>query len=500
MGKKKSKPHEGRQGDRALDPAKIPLERIDATSWRIPKHGGMRVDGIVFADERLMTDIRGDQSLAQVVNVAHLPGIVRASLAMPDIHWGYGFPIGGVAAFDLDTGVVSPGGVGYDINCGVRLLRTPLTREMVTPRLKQLIDTLFKNVPAGVGTGRSDLKLSATELGDVAESGASWAAKRGYGTAQDIDYIEANGCIAGADFNEVSSRAVARGRYQLGSLGSGNHFLEVDVVDRIYDREAADCMGLTEEQVVVIIHTGSRGFGHQVCSDFITVMNDAVKRYGITLPDRQLCCAPINSPEGQAYLGAMASAANFAFTNRQLITHWVRESFSSTFGADVAYEQLQIVYDVAHNIAKIETHRVGRTEKRLCVHRKGATRAFGPGSREIPLAYRAIGQPVLVPGDMGRYSFVLAGTASAMETTFGSCCHGAGRLLSRRAAVRQAHGRSIRDELREQGIIVRSTGRETVEEEMPEAYKDVANVVDVVHHAGIGRKVARLRPLGVVKG
>lgn len=477
----------------------VQLERVDDTCWRLPRQGAMNVDGIVFADDRLIESIRNDQSLQQVINVACMPGIVRASFAMPDIHWGYGFPIGGVAAFDLDRGVVSPGGVGYDINCGVRLLRTPLQREALEPRLPKLIEGLFGAVPAGVGTGRRDLRLSPTELGDVAESGVKWAIDAGFGEALDLDYIEAHGRIAGADYNQVSKRAIERGKAQVGSLGSGNHFLEIDYIDRIYDEPAAEAMGLRKDQVVVIIHTGSRGFGHQICTDAIGVMDDATRRYGIELPDRQLCCAPLRSIEGAAYLGAMTAAANFAFTNRQLITHWVRETFLRVFET-LSYGEIGIVYDVAHNIAKIETHRIGGQERQVCVHRKGATRAFPPGHPEIPAAYAAVGQPVLVPGDMGRYSFVLAGTQIAMDRTFGSCCHGAGRQLSRKAAVRAAKGRSITDELRQRGVVVRSTGRETVAEEMPEAYKDVADVVDVVHNAGLGRRVARLRPLGVVKG
>jgi tRNA-splicing ligase RtcB (3'-phosphate/5'-hydroxy nucleic acid ligase) len=476
------------------------IERIDEVRWRIPRTGGMLVDGVVYASDAMMEEIRGDQSLEQVANVAHLPGILGASLAMPDIHWGYGFPIGGVAAMDAEAGVVSPGGVGYDINCGVRLLRSGLRREEVAPRIRELVSALFRNVPTGVGAGRRDLSLSRRELAGVLAGGARWAVERGFGEARDLEVLEEGGTIAGADADEVSQRAFDRGAGQLGSLGSGNHFAEIQVVEEIYEPAAAEAFGLFAGQVVVMIHSGSRGLGHQVCTDHLKVMVEAAGRYGIELPDRQLCCAPIRSPEGQRYLAAMAAAANYAFANRQVMTHWARQSFAQALGEDTPGVGLEVVYDVCHNIAKFETFPRDGGEVRVCVHRKGATRAYPPGHPAVPAPYRAVGQPVLIPGDMGRYSYVLAGAPRALEETFGSACHGAGRRMSRHQAKRHARGRSLLAEMEARGVVVMAAGMATVAEEMPEAYKDVADVVEVVERAGLAKRVARLRPIGVVKG
>lgn len=476
------------------------VERLDPWRYRIPRHGGMRVDGIVYASGAMMKEIERDESLQQVANVAHLPGILTASIAMPDIHWGYGFPIGGVAAMDVDEGVVSPGGVGYDINCGVRLLRSELSVDEVRPRMRELVAQLFRNVPTGVGAGRRDLKLPPRELSRVLERGAAWAVGEGMGVAADLEHIEEGGRLRGADPDEVSSRALERGGGQLGTLGSGNHFCEVQVVDEIHDPVAADALGLFAGQITVLIHSGSRGLGHQVCSDFLKVMLDAARRHGIELPDRQLCCAPIRSEEGRRYLAAMSAAANFAFANRQVMTHWVRESFAATLGRPWERLGLGVVYDVCHNIAKFETVEVEGRRRQVCVHRKGATRAYPPGHPETPAAYREVGQPVIIPGDMGRYSFVLVGTPRGFAETFGSTCHGAGRRMSRHKAKAAARGRDLKAELAERGVVVMADGMATIAEEMPEAYKDVAEVVDVVERAGISRKVARLRPLGVIKG
>ncbi len=460
----------------------------------------MRTRGLIFASRQMISKIQEDQSLQQVANVATLPGIEGSSLAMPDIHWGYGFPIGGVAAFNLEEGIVSPGGVGYDINCGVRLLRTNLRREEAEARIEELVNTLFYNIPAGVGSRRKDMKLSLPTLKEVLRYGSEWAVKQGFGSAADLDHIEARGRIDGADPELISEFALNRGKDQLGTLGSGNHFVEVGYVAEIYDEQVAYALGLSREQVTVIVHTGSRGLGHQVCDDYIKVMLKAAAKYGIELPDRQLCCAPLTSPEGKQYLAAMAGAANFAFANRQMITHWVRESFEQVLKMGPRDLGLELVYDVAHNIAKIEEHTVNGKKKKLCIHRKGATRAFPPQHPEVPEAYRQTGQPVLIPGDMGRYSFVLVGTQKALEETFGSTCHGAGREMSRHAAMKVAKGRSIVREMAAKGIIIRGAGRGTIDEEISEAYKDVEDVVGVAHGAGISRKVAKLKPLGVMKG
>ncbi|MDY7009945.1 MAG: RtcB family protein [Planctomycetota bacterium] len=480
----------------------IRIEQIDEYRWRIPRGSrpGMRVDGIIYADEKLMSHIRGEQAADQVAGVATLPGIVGASLAMPDIHWGYGFCIGGVAAMDVAAGgVVSPGGVGYDINCGVRLLRSDLTAGQVRPRIKSLVDQLFRDIPCGVGVG-GQFKFSDKELRKLCLSGPKYLAEMDLADEADLAATEAGGVLDGADPDAVSPVAYRRGRDQCGTLGAGNHFVEVQVVEEIFDESSAEAMELSVGGVCVMIHSGSRGLGYQVCDDAIKSLRSAPEKLGITLPDRQLVCAPVESPEGRRYLGAMRSAANYAWANRQLLTHLARKAVAHHFGVSVESLSLRQVYDVAHNIAKIETHEVDGKPRKLCVHRKGATRAFGPGNEELPPRYRRIGQPVLIPGDMGTASYVLTGTDAAMRETFGSTCHGAGRVMSRKAAIRAAAGRRIDVELAEAGIIARARGRSGLAEEQPDAYKDVHNVVDVVVAAGLARKVARLRPMGVIKG
>ncbi len=479
-----------------------PLERVDETRWRIPKSykQGMRVDGLIYADEELIEAVKQDKSPEQVANVACLPGIVGYSLAMPDIHWGYGFCIGGVAATDpKQGGVISPGGVGYDINCGVRLMRTNLTIEDVKPRIKQLVDKLFATVPCGVGRG-GRIKFSKPELRRLMAEGSPFVVKRGLGWDSDIDCTEAGGCVPGARPDYLSETAVHRGLDQCGTLGSGNHFLEVQVVERVDDPKAASAMGLVEGNITVMIHSGSRGLGYQVCDDALKAMRNVPAKYGIELPDRQLVCAPVDSPEGQHYLGAMCSAANFAWCNRQIMTHLARQVFADIFGRSAERLGMSLVYDVAHNIAKMEPYDVNGKKTLLCVHRKGATRAFPPGHPELPDRYKSIGQPVLVPGDMGRSSYVLVGQPGSMEHTFGSSCHGAGRRMSRGAAIRASKGRSIRQELLDRGVYARARGRTGLEEEQPDAYKDVIHVVGVLHDAGISHRVAKLRPLGVIKG
>ena len=478
----------------------IATKKLDDFRWLIPKQGKMRTEGLVYADEKMMAVIRKDASLEQVANVACLPGIVGRSLGMPDIHWGYGFPIGGVAAFDMEDGIVSPGGVGYDINCGVRLLRSDLDATEIRDHIPTLVGALFRNIPSGVGSRRKDLKLSAHEMDNVLAKGAAWAVSHGYGSQQDLAHIEEGGCIAGGNPEHVSQRAYTRGKDQLGTLGSGNHFVEVGYVEEVYDEAGARALSLYKGQVTVIVHTGSRGLGHQVCDDYIKVLLKASAKYKIDLPDKQLCCAPIPSNESKQYLSAMACAANFAFCNRQLITHWVRETFQDVLQMGPRKLGLHLVYDVCHNIGKVETHEVDGKARKLCVHRKGATRAFPPHSPLIPDDYKDVGQPVLIPGDMGRYSYVLVGTDTALKETFGSTCHGAGRMLSRRQAEKVAKGRAIIRELEDRGIYVRGAGKGTIREEISEAYKDVSDVVNVVHQAGIGKKVARLKPMGVIKG
>ena len=480
----------------------LALERIDRYRWRIPvtARPGMRVPAVIFADETLLEAIRHDRSLEQAANAATLPGIVRASYAMPDIHQGYGLPIGGVVATRPDSGVVTPGGVGYDINCGVRLLRTDLTRAELLPRLKELVHLLFREVPSGVGS-HGTIRLSPDTERLPLVQGARFAVEQGMGEPEDLESSEASGCLEGADPDAVSRKAHERGRDQLGTLGSGNHFLEIQAVDRIYDEQAANLLGLFPGQATVMIHSGSRGLGHQVCTDYLAGMERALDRYGIEVPDRQLACAPVASDEAQRYLGAMRAAANYAWANRQCLTHRTRRVFERLFRRSARDLGMALVYDVAHNIAKLEEHLVEGKRTPLLVHRKGATRAFPPGHPELPERYRSVGQPVLVPGDMGRASFVLVGTQGAMDETFGSTCHGAGRLLSRAAAIRAARGRVIERELEERyGVIARAAGRDSMKEEMPDAYKNVEEVVAVCHHAGISRMVARLRPRGCIKG
>jgi len=460
----------------------------------------MRTDGIIFASDDMLADIRSDQSPEQVANVACLPGIVGRSIAMPDIHYGYGFPIGGVAATDVEQGVVSPGGVGYDINCGVRLMRTNLRRAEVAPKLRQVIDQIFRDVPSGVGSeGR--VRVNDAELRKVLTEGARWAVKAGYGWPDDLNHIEAGGRLDSADPGLLSDRARKRGQPQLGTLGSGNHFLEVQEVTDIYDAKVARAFGIDElGQVTIMVHTGSRGLGYQVCDDYLEIMQGAMRKYGTQLPDAQLACAPVSSPEGRDYLGAMAAAANYAWANRTCISHWVREAFARGMGAAPETLGLQVVYDVAHNIAKLEEHEVDGTRRRLCVHRKGATRAFPAGHPDIPRDYADVGQPVIVPGDMGTHSYLLVGVPEAMADTWGSTCHGAGRLMSRHEAIRIAKGRDIIQELAAQGIYVRAASRQGVAEEMPAAYKDVDVVAQACECAGISRRVARMRPMGVIKG
>jgi tRNA-splicing ligase RtcB len=477
------------------------LEKIDDWRWRIPASymKGMRVPGLIYSDEKMLKSIVKDNAPQQIANAAFLPGIVRASMAMPDIHWGYGLPIGGVVATDIEAGgVVTPGGVGYDINCGVRLVRTNLMKEAVQPHIKRLVDVMFARVPTGVGsTGK--IRVDYREEKDILVKGAKWAVGRGYGWPEDLKHCEENGAIPGADPSKVSDRAYERGRKQSGTLGSGNHFLEVQVVDEVYRQDIAEAFGIRKGQITVMIHTGSRGFGHQVCSDYAQSMIGLLAKFKINVPDKQLACVPVKSDEGTAYLGAMRCAANYAWANRQAITHLTRQVFEEIFGESARSLGMDLVYDVAHNIAKFERYEIEGKSRLLCIHRKGATRAFPPGHEDLPEDYRKAGQPVIIPGDMGRCSYLLAGTRSA-EETFYSTCHGAGRLLSRSAAIRATRGRAIARELADKGIIVRWTGRDTLREEVSDAYKDVSDVVEIVEKAGISDKIARMRPLGVIKG
>ncbi len=475
------------------------IERLDKFRWQIKPFGKMRVPGIVYTSAKMLDQLRKEEALTQVANVASLPGIVKASMAMPDIHWGYGFPIGGVAAFDWQEGVVSPGGVGYDINCGVRLAGTDLHHDDIRNHVKDLVDGLYGQVPCGVGSTGS-VKLSAKEEKKVLVQGSQWAVRQGFGTPEDIEHTEDQGCLPGADPDVISQRAMTRGVKQLGTLGSGNHFLEVGVVDEIYHPEAATAFGLFQGQVTLMVHSGSRGLGYQVCDDFLAFMTKHVRTLDLKLPDRQLACARIQSKEGRRYLKAMACAANYAYANRQIMLHLCREAFEKALHISPKALNMRLVYDVCHNIAKKEQHLVEGQPRWLCVHRKGATRAFGPGHPDLSRDYADVGQPILVPGDMGTASYVMVGTQGAMEETFGSTCHGAGRVLSRTAAKKQSKGRAIGRELEDKGILVRWTGRSTMAEEMPEAYKDVSQVVGVVHGAGISKKVAKLRPIAVVKG
>ncbi|MFC1947557.1 RtcB family protein [Chloroflexota bacterium] len=478
------------------------LNKVDEYRWEIPVtyKPGMRVPGRIYTSEEMLDKMWEDNAFEQVANVAFLPGIVRYSLAMPDIHWGYGFAIGGVAATDIRDGVVSPGGVGFDINCGVRILRTNLTAKEIQPKIKQLVDGLYQGIPSGVGS-KGMIKVSGRDLQDIMLNGSRWAIDKGFGEDRDVSVTEESGCIKGANPDKVSAKARERGIPQLGTLGSGNHFLEVGSVDEIYDRKTARVMGIHDkDQVIVMIHTGSRGFGHQICTDYVALMGTAIKKYAINLPDRQLACAPVASSEGRDYLAAMAAAANYAWTNRQCITHQTREILAKVLNKNQREIGLEQIYDVAHNIAKIEEHTVDGKKQSLCVHRKGATRAFPPGHPELPDTYRDIGQPVLIPGDMGRYSYVAVGTDTAMNETFASTCHGAGRMKSRSAAKKSLKGVNIVELMADKGITVRAGSMSSLAEEASEAYKDVSEVVDVVDKAGISRKVLKLKPMGVIKG
>ncbi len=475
------------------------LKKLDDYRFLVPRgtKPGMLTDALIYTDERLLKDLLKDLSLEQAINVAMLPGIVGRALAMPDIHQGYGFPIGGVAATDPHQGgVISPGGVGFDINCGVRLLGSSMRVDEVRPKSRELVNQLFRDIPSGAGQS-GNIRVSYPELDRVLSEGAAWMAEHGYGRAEDLSHCEESGAIEGADPGAVSDRAKKRGLPQIGTLGSGNHFLEVQYVERVYDPGRAEVLGLYENEVVVLIHSGSRGLGHQVCTDFLREMGTAMRRYDIELPDRQLACVPVKSPEGQAYLAAMRAAANFAWANRQGITHFTRQAFKRIFGAG---EELRVVYDVCHNIAKLERHQVDGREREVMVHRKGATRAFPPDHRDVPEAYRQVGQPVLIPGSMGTASYVLLGAAGAMQESFGTTCHGAGRVMSRTAAKKSSYAQNARQRLEDQGIMVRAETRDGITEEIPEAYKDVDAVIDVVHNAGLARRVARLKPLGVIKG
>jgi tRNA-splicing ligase RtcB len=461
----------------------------------------MKVPGRIYISEKMIeANLRDDEALMQVMNVAHLPGIQGYSLAMPDIHWGYGFPIGGIAATDLTEGVISPGGVGYDINCGVRLAATSLDFNFVKDKIGKLISNLFNNIPTGVGSSGAIKKLSQSEMKKVLQKGSAWAVENDFGDSSDIEFTEESGTLKNADADAVSLRAIERGISQVGTLGSGNHFLEIDIINEIFDEKAASVMGLFKGQVVVLIHTGSRGLGYQICDDYLGKIMKASESYNFSLPDKQLACAPLSSQEGENYLSAMQSAANFAWNNRQVIMHLAKKSFKDTFEMKDSELGFKLVYDVCHNIAKIEDHKINGETKKVCVHRKGATRAFPPGSNLIPVKYKEIGQPVLIPGDMGRYSYITVGTEKAMEETFGSSCHGAGRNLSRRKAMKAAKGRNLIDELKKRGVVIQAKGHRTIAEEMPDAYKDVSEVVEVMHNEGITKKVAKLKPIGVIKG
>lgn len=475
------------------------LIQLSPYKWQLPQKGGMRVPGFVYAERSMLEGKGKNEPLQQVANVASLPGIVRGSFAMPDMHWGYGFPIGGVAAFDWESGVISPGGVGYDINCGVRLATTSLMEKDIRNQLDFLVDELHRHVPSGVGATGS-LKLSIKEEKRVLREGSRWAVRQGMGEERDLAHTEDGGCMRDADPEVVSQRALERGRKQLGTLGSGNHFLEVGVVDTLFDSRTAEIFGLFEGQVTLMLHSGSRGFGYQVCDDFLKDMARQVRRLDFDLPDRQLACAGIQTDSGRRYFSAMACAANYAWANRQILMHTCRETFQRALSISPRSLNMSLLYDVSHNIAKKEKHLVDGRLKSVCVHRKGATRSFPPGHEALCKTYRSTGQPILIPGDMGTASYVMAGTETAMSETFGSTCHGAGRVLSRKAAKLKSKGRAINRELEDKGIKVRWTGRSTLAEEMPEAYKDISQVVNVVDGAGISRKVARLRPLAVVKG
>lgn len=477
------------------------LKKINDYEWEIPKafRSDMRVPVRIFATRQLLEEIQDDKSLEQAANAATLPGLVGQVVVMPDVHQGYGFPIGGVAATRLPDGIISPGAIGYDINCGVRLLGSSNKFEEVEPYLSELASALNYYCPSGVGT-KGHVRVTHQELDQVCREGSRWALKQGYASEADLRRTEEDGCLEGADPTQISARAKERGRAQIGTLGAGNHFIEVDVVDQIFHPEAAEAMGLQKGCLVVMIHCGSRGFGHQICTDYVKDFQSAVKRYGIHLPDRELVCAPLDSPEGQAYLGAMRAAANYAFANRQVLAYFARKAFEEALAGKVKNWHLHQVYDIAHNMGKIEVHMVEGKPIKVCVHRKGATRAFGPGFEGLPEEYRSIGQPVLVPGSMGTASWVLVGTEVSMQRSFGSTCHGAGRMMSRSKAKKTVRGEALRQELEARGIHVRAGSMAGLAEEAPQAYKDVDEVVETVDKAGIARKVARLRPVAVIKG
>jgi tRNA-splicing ligase RtcB len=478
------------------------IKKLSDYKYEIQKEekSGMRVPGIIFADKEILEIAEKEKTLGQLINVANLPGILEAALAMPDIHYGYGFPIGGVAAFDLEDGVISPGGVGYDISCGVRLLRTNIEAGDISSRLETIMYKLYSSIPKGVGS-KGKIKLAKQQMDKLFMCGSGWAVKQGYGWQEDIEYTEENGCMDGANPDYVSNQAYGRGSDQAGTLGSGNHFIEVQKVAEIFDSEAASAMGLYQNQVTVMIHSGSRGLGHQICSDYLRIMQQSQWAGRIKLPDRQLACAPISSQEGKRYFGAMVCAVNYAMVNRHCLAHWVRLAFESVFNKSAEKMDMGLVYDVSHNIAKIEEHMVNGSSKKVCVHRKGATRAFVPSRPEIPQKYKNMGQPVIIPGDMGRYSYIMTGTKKAMEESFGSTCHGAGRLMSRSRAQKEIDGAKLQKELLDKkGIIVLAASISGLAEEAPDAYKDVSKIVEIVHNAGLSKKVARLEPLGVIKG
>ncbi|MFH2137691.1 MAG: RtcB family protein [Candidatus Omnitrophota bacterium] len=478
------------------------LEKIDEYRYRIPKSykPGMLVDGVIYTSEKLLPSLLKDKAIEQVANTTFLPGIEKYALAMPDIHWGYGFPIGGVVATNIEkNGVISPGGVGFDINCGVRLMKTRLFYDEMSGSLEDLVNKLYHVVPSGVGS-TGQIKLKGAEAVKVLTEGAAWAVAKGFGIKSDLECTEEGGKMDFTDPEAVSERAYERGKPQSGTLGSGNHFLEVQVIDTIFDEDIARELNLEKGQITVMIHTGSRGFGHQVCTDYIKTMLNCLRKYEINVPDKQLACAPVESKEGERYLSAMNCAANYAWANRQVLMQYTRDVFEKVFNQSWEKLGMNLIYDVSHNMAKIEKHIIEGKEKKLCVHRKGATRAFGPGHPDLPDRYKKIGQPVIIPGDMGTHSYLLVGTQNAMEETFGSTCHGAGRLKSRSEAIRTLDRHKIIHDLKQKGIIIRAKGRDTIAEEAPDAYKNVNDVVEVVHGAGISKKVCRMRPLGVIKG
>lgn len=474
------------------------FKKVREGIFEAPKTGKMQVPGRIFASDKLFRDIE-QGARQQLLNVAELPGIQKASFGMPDMHWGYGFPIGGVAAFDLETGVVSPGGIGFDINCGIRLVKTNLGEKDVKPKLKELIDVLFGSIPAGVG-GKGKIRIGESEMNELLNNGAKWAVENGYGWEKDLDFIEENGCLDVADAEKVSKKAIQRGMPQTGTLGSGNHFVEVQKVEELFDKEIAKKFGLSEGQIVVMLHSGSRGCGHQIASDYIEIMLRAMKKYNISVPDRQLACAPISSPEGQDYLAAMSAGVNYAFANRQAMMHWVREGFAKVFGQSAESLGMDLLYDIAHNVAKFEKHEIDGKKREVLIHRKGATRAMAAGREENPPQYSETGHPAIIPGSMGTASYVLVGTEKGLKESFASVCHGAGRVMSRHEAMRRKRGEQVKKELEEMGKVVRGASLSGLAEEMPEAYKDIDEVIHSVEISGIGKKVAKMTPLGVMKG